>query len=156
MLQDRNGTRYHQTTPQGKLLLGLFSYMQIGRSLKEYDDHHDSVATACHWLSTLVIAGAGWWLAGLAIRPVYQSYQQMQQFTADAAHELRTPIASIRATVESVQMWITYQTKKCKTLSVVDRQNNRLAHLVQDLLLLSRMGQKVLVENVRSLPQRPN
>jgi len=54
--------------------------------LKEYDDHHDS-GGYCHWATalTLVIAGAGWLLT--AIRPVYQSYQQMQQFTADAAHE---------------------------------------------------------------------
>ena len=151
-LQGRNSTRYHQTTLLLKTATGsAWGYMQIGRSLKEYDDHLTTLRLLLAvWLpiSMLLVAGAGWWLAGLAIRPVYQSYQQMQQFTADAAHELRTPIAAIRATIESVQdvddlsneeMW--------ETLGVVDRQNNRLAHLVQDLLLLSRMEQKALTAN---------
>lgn len=151
-LQDRNGTRYHQTTLLLKTATGFpWGYMQIGRSLKEYDDHLATVRLLLAIglpLSMLAVAGASWWLAGLAMRPVYQSYRQMQQFTADAAHELRTPIAAIRANVESVQ-GITELTNEemQETLGAVDRQNKRLAHLVQDLLLLSRMEQMVLAEN---------
>lgn len=151
MLQDRNGTRYHQTTLLLKTATGsAWGYMQIGRSLKEYDDYLTTLRLLLAVglpLSMLVIAGAGWWLAGLAIRPVYQSYQQMQQFTADAAHELRTPIAAIRATIESVQDVDNLSNVEMQeTLGVVERQNNRLAHLVQDLLLLSRIDQKTLAE----------
>jgi len=150
-LQDQSGTRYHQTTLLLKTATGsAWGYMQIGRSLKEYDDHLTTLRLLLVVglpLSMLVVAGAGWWLAGLAIRPVYQSYQQMQQFTADAAHELRTPISAIRATVESVwDMDDLSKEEMQATLGVVDRQNNRLAHLVQDLLLLSRMEEKVLAE----------
>ncbi len=82
-LQDRHGTRYYQTTLLLKTATGsAWSYMQIGRSLKEYDDHLTTLRLLLAVglpLSMLVVAGAGWWLAGLAIRPVYQSYQQMQQ-----------------------------------------------------------------------------
>lgn len=155
--QDDNRTRYHQTTLRLKTATGTaWGYMQIGRSLKEFDDHLRTV----RWLlviglpfSMVLVAGASWWLAGLAMQPVYQSYQQMQQFSADAAHELRTPIAAIQATLEAAQDPNSLAETQ-ETLQVVARQNNRLAHLVQDLLLLSRMesletqhGQGILAKN---------
>jgi signal transduction histidine kinase len=74
------------------------------------------------------------------MQPVYQSYRQVQQFTADAAHELRTPLAATRATVESVLDLKTIpEVESRSTLQTVARQNLRLSQLVQDLLLLSRL-----------------
>ena len=74
------------------------------------------------------------------MRPIQRSYQQMQQFTADAAHELRTPIAAAQATVEAALG--TAQLSEAdtrETLLVLDRQHQRLAQLTQDLLLLTRL-----------------
>jgi len=82
----------------------------------------------------------GWWLSGLAMKPVYQSYRQIQQFTADAAHELRTPLAAIRSTVEFTLDEPNLTEAEAKnTLRTIERQGNRLTQLVQDLLLLSRI-----------------
>lgn len=150
-LQDQDGTRYHQTTLLLKTATGkAWSYMQIGRSLKEFDDHLAFLRLLLAVglpLSMLFIGGASWWLAGISMRPVYQSYKQMQQFTADAAHELRTPIAAISATVESVHNTTPSDQEVRETLGAIARQNTRLAQLVHDLLLLSRMDQKRLAEN---------
>lgn len=147
-LKDNGGDRYRQFSLLLKTADGTpWGYMQVGRSLKEYDDHVFSLKLLLVIglpVAMLLVAVASWWLAGLAIQPIYQSYNQMQQFTADAAHELRTPVATIQATIESVQGASEQETQAA--LAVVERQNQRLAHLVQDLLLLSRMDRKALAE----------
>jgi signal transduction histidine kinase len=143
-LQDRQGNRYHQIS----LLLKTshnqsWGYLQVGRSLQEFDIFLANTRLALLLglpITMLLVSGASWWLAGLAMRPVYDSYQKIQQFTADAAHELRTPLAATRATVESaLEMEFIPEVEVRSTLKAIERQNNRLAQLVQDLLLLSRM-----------------
>ncbi|MBD2513071.1 ATP-binding protein [Nostoc muscorum FACHB-395] len=41
------------------------------------------------------IALTGWWLGGLAMQPIRHSYDHLQRFTADASHELRSPLTAI-------------------------------------------------------------
>lgn len=143
-LRDQDGQLYHQVaislqTPDPQ----PWGYLLVGRSFQDFEDYLIAVGwgilTGVVLLLALV-AVASWWLAARAMQPIYQSYQQIQQFTADAAHELRTPLAAIQATVESVlRLPNLSEADAQETLTVIGRQNQRLTGLVNDLLLLSRL-----------------
>ncbi len=85
----------------------------------------------------VAISAIGWWLSGIAMRPVLDSYERLRQFTADASHELRSPISSIQT---NIQVALREPDESCirDRLSVVERTTRRLSQLVDDLLFLAR------------------
>ena len=69
-----------------------------------FDDAHASLRNRVVLVAGgLVILSvvAAWFVAGRSIRPVASALGQQERFIADAAHELRTPIAAIRSTAEA-------------------------------------------------------
>ncbi|MCC5668380.1 HAMP domain-containing histidine kinase [Nostoc sp. CHAB 5784] len=146
-LKDNKGKDYHQITLELHTQnYQHWGYMQVGRSLQEFNHYLDSVKLVLV-LGLLVamgmIAGASWWLSGLAMQPIYQSYRQIQQFTADAAHELRTPLAATGATVESALLMPQIDSEETRDiLQTIQRQNQRLTALVVDLLMLARIDRQ--------------
>ena len=95
------------------------------------------------------VAGIGWFLSGLAIQPVKESYQSLKQFTADASHELRNPIATIQT---NVQMAIAYPQTGHQRLQVIERLTERLGNLVNDLLFLARSDSGIVQPIEQAVP----
>ena len=62
-----------------------------------------TIVIACAAL-LLLAAAAGYLLAGRSLRPAARALAQQEALLADAAHELRTPVASIRASLEAAQI----------------------------------------------------
>ena len=124
-----------------------WGYFQVGRSLQDFEDYLGRVKLVLLLglpTSLILVGFASWWLAGLAMQPIYRSYQQIEQFTADAAHELRTPLAATQATVESALLVDLDRQETKDILTTIERENKRLIQLVGDLLLLARMDRKAI------------
>jgi signal transduction histidine kinase len=147
-LADSKGNIYHQISVSLHTnTLEDWGYFQVGRSLQDFNSYLSTVRLILKLglPTALILVGfSSWWLAGLAMKPIYSSYRQIQQFTADAAHELRTPLAASQATVESALLMPQLDDKEAREiLQTLDRQNRRLTQLVTDLLLLARMDSQI-------------
>lgn len=146
--KDSQNNRYHQISIALETINNQPSgYLIVGRNLKDFDSY---VASTTWFLiigfpvALVLVVISAWYLSGLAIRPIYSSYQQIQQFTGDAAHELRTPLATVRATIESLLMLAEWDKDDIKRSFVsIEKQNERMSILVNDLLILSRIDQGI-------------
>ncbi|MBE9130112.1 MULTISPECIES: sensor histidine kinase [unclassified Coleofasciculus] len=109
-----------------------------------------TLATVVMILSTAAI---GWLLSELAMKPVRESYQRLKQFTADASHELRNPIATIQTNVQVAladpDMDPQWQRQQLK---VVERLTQRLGRLVNDLLFLARVDSGMVQPEWQTVP----
>ncbi|BAY23962.1 integral membrane sensor signal transduction histidine kinase [Calothrix sp. NIES-2100] len=149
ILTDSDGIRYRQITLPLYTQNQLSGYLQVARSLTDLDQHLTYLRLTLVLglpISMIFVGLSSWWLAGRAMQPVYHTYQQMQQFTADAAHEFRTPLAAMYSTIEAAIKLQQEPKSNNGLLDVLKRQNRRLSQLVGDLLLLTRIDQKQLTQ----------
>ena len=66
------------------------------------------------------------------------SFHKIRQFTADASHELRTPVAIMRTTAEVTVRKDRTVEEHLKAWDTVQIQSERTSRLIDDLLILAR------------------
>lgn len=69
------------------------------------------------------------------IKPVTESHEKQKQFITDAGHEIKTPLAIIKADVDVLEM----EYGENEWLDSIQAQVKRLSSLTNDLVYLSRM-----------------
>jgi signal transduction histidine kinase len=105
------------------------------------DDRYEtllSLAGGLGALALVLVASGGWLLAGKSVAPVERSMEQMRRFMADAAHELRTPVAVLRSRVDVTLEHPRDAATYASTLAELRGEVERLASLVNDLFTLAR------------------
>jgi signal transduction histidine kinase len=87
--------------------------------------------------SLVLVAVGGSLLARRSLVPVQQSMDRMRRFVADASHELRTPAAVLRSTVEVGLQRDRSAEEYAGILAAVRDESERIGRLVEGLLLLA-------------------
>jgi len=90
-------------------------------------------------LAVFMVFVGSWLLSKVAIRPIQVAWQKQLDFTADASHELRTPITVIQTNLDLViDNCDETVERQMKWLKNIEAENKRMARLVDGLLTLSR------------------
>ncbi|MFR6394415.1 MAG: histidine kinase dimerization/phospho-acceptor domain-containing protein [Oscillospiraceae bacterium] len=85
----------------------------------------------------LLLTGVSYWLAGFAVKPVQQAWQEQKQFVSDASHELKTPLTVILSSAELAASE-TDGEKAGNTWTTSTPSPLRMKDLVEDMLTLAR------------------
>src|SRR5205823_1819084 len=90
-------------------------------------------------LAALVLVSVGGFLlARQSTAPVERSMEQMRRFMADAAHELRTPVAILRTRSEVALAHPRDPAGDTAAFQAIEREAERMGEIVGDLLTLAR------------------
>ncbi|MEE1193684.1 MAG: HAMP domain-containing sensor histidine kinase [Phascolarctobacterium sp.] len=94
-------------------------------------------------LATLLFACAcyfGYWLAGRNIQPISEMYGRQMQFTADASHEMRTPLAVMALATQGLKEdeESCYSDFAKESIEMLQNETQRMSRLTENLMALAR------------------
>ena len=127
-------------------VLGVLIWVAVGRAMRSLTHVNQQVASrAADNLTSIDVADAPAEIGGLVTNlnqlfgRVQGLIEQERHFTADAAHELRTPLAGIRAQAQ-VARGATDDAERARALDGVMTGCDRATHAVEQMLTLARLA----------------
>ena len=72
-----------------------------------------------------------------------RAFEAETQFTADASHELRTPVSVIKSACEYAERYGETPEEQQETLSMIHRQADKMSNLISQLLSITRLDQGI-------------
>lgn len=89
-------------------------------------------------ISITILSAAAYFLSGLIVKPLKETFEKQKRFISDASHELKTPLTVISDNADVLSEEIGYN----KWLNYIQDQTDRMNILVNDLLSLTRLENK--------------
>ena len=105
----------------------------------------DLTLSAALLMAMVISAASSWLLTRRAVAPVEATLERLRQFSLDASHELRGPLAAMAANAEmglvETQLHERSQRRRFEAIASASEQ---MQQLVDDLLLLAKNGENRL------------
>ena len=79
-----------------------------------------------------------------------RSFEAEKQFTADASHELRTPVSIIKSACEYSEKYDPEGAEHAETVAMIHRQADKMAELISQLLSITRLDQGIDSSRLRN------
>ncbi len=120
-------------------LVGFVRASQSSEEIEEAEEQLFWILIIGGMLTLILIGLGGFWLTQKAIEPIEGSFLQLKQFTADASHELRSPLTAIKASVDLMRNHPErVHPKDAKKLEAIAGATLQMNQTLQDLLFLAR------------------
>ncbi|MEH1821817.1 MAG: HAMP domain-containing sensor histidine kinase [Nostoc sp.] len=98
-----------------------------------------------------LIGLTGWVLSGIAMQPVQLAYNQLQRFTSDASHELRSPLSAILTNAQVGLLMAADHPQIHPSVQNIIDSTKSMSTLVNNLLLLARHQGKLTPESLKKV-----
>lgn len=125
---------YRQETPFGQSIVfsDISSEMETIASLVQN-------CILIGFISFFAFLGISILLANWAVRPVDKAWKQQKQFTADASHELKTPLTVITTNAELMQTGEYSEEDKKEFLASILTMSTQMRGLIEQMLEMARI-----------------
>lgn len=78
------------------------------------------------------------------VQDLEKAAQNVHEFIATLAHELRNPLSPIRAAAQAMAKLPADDPRQAKMVAMIDRQSLHMAHIIDDLIDVTRIGRGIL------------
>jgi two-component system, OmpR family, manganese sensing sensor histidine kinase len=131
----------------------IVGYVRASQSLAGLDEDLEKLdfGLLSGIVMALVFSGfGGVWLTRQAMKPIEKSFQQLKQFTADASHELRSPLMAIKSNVSVALKYAEgMRPADAEKFEAIASATTQMTHLSENLLLLARSDSNSAVTQER-------
>jgi signal transduction histidine kinase len=125
----------------------LIGYVRVSQELDEFNEtvFQLDIGLAVGVVIAIILSSIGSvWLNQQAMQPIEASFERLRQFTADASHELRSPLMAISSNVEVALKYADgMRPEDREVLLAIASATEQMTRLTEDLLLLARTDQAV-------------
>lgn len=132
----------------------VIGYLQVAIPLTETQNElreFQLILTLAVPVTLGLIGLTGWVLSGIAMQPVQLAYNQLQRFTSDASHELRSPLSAILTNAQVGLLMAADHPQIHPSMENLIDSAKSMSTLVNNLLLLARHQGKLTPESLKKV-----